>query len=148
MLSQKQLGDEFANKENTCLLSDETSKYGHKYQGMHAANSEGMIRALGIWEMTTKFGQSVPSVLEDILGDNEQESVDSEGVSKEILLNISSALSDRASTLLKFNELLKEFRGNILKGKMAEIWEHLSACEQQSLSRLSNYFVHSTCLFT
>jgi hypothetical protein len=148
ILSQKQLGEEFVKKENTCLLSDETSKYGHKYQGMHAADAEGQIWALGIREMTTKSGQSVLGVLQDILGDIEHVSEGSEGVSKEILLNISSTMSDRASTQLKFNELLEEFRGKILQEKMADAWEQLSASEQQSLSRLCNFFVHSICLFT
>jgi hypothetical protein len=109
----------------------------HQYQGMHDA--EGKIWALGIRKMTTKSGHSVLGVLQDILGDIEQVSEGSEGVPKAILRNISSTMSDRASTQLKFNELLEEFRGNILQKKMADAWEHLSASEQQSLSRLCNF---------
>ena len=141
ILSQKQLGEEFAERKNTCLLGDETSKYGHKYQGIHAADAEARTWALGIREMCTKSSQRVLTVLQEILGDIEQVSEASENeIAKEILLNITYTMSDRASTQLKFNELLEEFRVNVLKDKMADNWDTLSIHEQQSLSKLCNLF--------
>lgn len=62
VLSHRQLSEEFKEKQNTCLLGDKTSKYGHKYQGVHSSDADGRIWALGVREMTTKAGQSVLNV--------------------------------------------------------------------------------------
>ncbi|XP_071149165.1 uncharacterized protein [Mytilus edulis] len=141
VLSHRQLSEEFKEKQNTCLLGDETSKYGHKYQGIHSSDADGRIWALGVREMTTKAGQSVLNVLKDILSDIDDASERSDNeVSKEILLNISSTMSDRAATQLKFNELLEEFRTSVLKEKMVDTWETLSLNEQETISKLSNFF--------
>jgi hypothetical protein len=41
VLSQKQLAEEVAPKEDTTLYTDETSKFRSKYSGCHISNSEG-----------------------------------------------------------------------------------------------------------
>jgi hypothetical protein len=40
---------------------------------------------------------------------------------KSILLNIVSTMSDRASTQIKFNELLEDYRANSLKEHLSDI---------------------------
>ena len=39
ILAQKQLGEEYAVKKNTTILSDETTKFGLKFEGFHAADA-------------------------------------------------------------------------------------------------------------
>ena len=53
-------------------------------------------------------------VLKVILGDIELSSEKADDTAKHILLKISCTMSDRASTQLKFNELLKDYRKEIL----------------------------------
>lgn len=40
LLSQKHLAEELYEKESTCLLSDETSKFGKKFEGFHVSDKE------------------------------------------------------------------------------------------------------------
>jgi hypothetical protein len=49
---------------------------------------------------------------------------------KQILLNITSTMSDRATTQLKFNELLEEYRTHILKEEFEEQWAEMSDAEK------------------
>jgi hypothetical protein len=48
-----------------------------------------------------------------------------------ILLNITSTLSDKDATQVKFNELLEDYRTQILKEKLGNAWNDMmynSAC--------------------
>ena len=63
----------------------------------------GNIWVLGIWEMATKAGQSVLGPLLEILSDIDYVSGKSNNeTSKQILLNISCTMTDRAATHIKF----------------------------------------------
>ena len=102
-LSQKHIAEELGPKENLCLLSDETNKFGTKIEGMHVTDSSGNYWVLGLREMTTKAGKDILKSLLNIMGDIDATSRTSENpVSRTILKNISSIMSDRASTQTKF----------------------------------------------
>jgi hypothetical protein len=62
-------------------------------------------------------------------------------VNKQILLNIISTLSDKDATQVKFNELLEEYRTEILQEKLGNAWNDMSELEQLSISKLNNFFV-------
>jgi hypothetical protein len=59
---------------------------------------------------------------------------------KQILLNITSTMSDRAATQLKFNELPEEYRTHILKEEFEEQWDEMSDAEKSSICTLNNFF--------
>ena len=65
-------------------------------------------------------------------------------VIKQILLNIISTLSDKVATQVKFNELLEEYRTQILQEKLGNAWNDMSELEQLSISKL-NIFLWITC---
>jgi hypothetical protein len=56
-------------------------------------------------------------------------------------LNITSTLSDKDATQVKFNELLEEYRTQILQEKLGNAWNDMSELEQLSISKLNNLFV-------
>ena len=62
-------------------------------------------------------------------------------VNKQILLNITSTFSDKDATQVKFNELLEEYRTQILQEKLGNAWNDMSELEQLSISKLNNLFV-------
>ena len=67
---------------------------------MHAADEDGNIWVLRIREMATKAGQSVLGTLLEILSDIDCVSSKSNNeTSKQILLNISCTMSDRAAII-------------------------------------------------
>lgn len=53
-------------------------------------------------------------------------------------------MSDRASTEKKFNELLEEYRLNILTN-VIEGWANMPADEHRSVSRMNIFSVDSIC---
>ena len=62
-LSQKHLVEVFTNYENTCLMTNETSKFGIKFMGYEASDSEGNLWVLGLREIETKSSQNTLIVL-------------------------------------------------------------------------------------
>ena len=136
-LSQKHIAEELGTKENLCPLSDKTNKFGTKIEGMHATDSSGNYWVLGLHEMTTKAGKDILKTLLNILGGIEATSRNSENpVSKTILKNISSTMSDRASTQTKFNELSEVHRTDVIKEDLGDQWDNMSNEEQTSVSEL------------
>jgi hypothetical protein len=49
-------------------------------------------------------------------------------------------MSDRACTQIKFNELLEDYRANILKEHLSESWDMMSDAEKSSVTKLNNFF--------
>jgi hypothetical protein len=52
-----------------------------------------------------------------------------------------STLSDKDTTQVKFNELLEEYRTQILQEKLGNAWNDMSELEQLSILKLKNLFV-------
>ena len=141
LLAQKQLSETLQEKEETCLLSDETSKYGKKIEGFHVRDKEGNMMVLGLREMATKSGSDTLTTFQNILDDINNVSRCSENeVSQKILLNIVSTMSDRAATQKKFNELLEEYRRLVMMEDLGQAWIEMSEAEQLSISKISNFF--------
>ena len=108
---------------------------------MHAADEDGNTWVLGIWEMATKAGKSVLGTLLEILSDTDYVSSKSHNdTSKQILLNISCTMSDRAATQIKFNELLQDFRKEVVTELYGNKWIELPEKDQYFLYRQCNYF--------
>ena len=68
-LSQTQLSEVFSQKENTILMTDETSKFGSKFLGYEAADSDGRLWVLGLRDIETKSANSTLNVFREILND-------------------------------------------------------------------------------
>ena len=115
IMAQQQLSEKLPQKENMALLSEETSKFGEKFEGFHTCDSAGRMYMLGLHD--TKSEPNILSTFQQILCDIKdvslQANTNSE-ISKKILLNITCNMSDRASTQIKFNDLLEEYQREIL----------------------------------
>ena len=85
---------------------------------------------LGLRNIASKAGQDVLATFQQILRDIEDQSQGSQKDSaKQILTNITSTMSDRASTQIKFNDLLEEYRKKVLP-QTIENYEFLSEAER------------------
>ena len=69
ILAQRQLAEEVPQKSNLGLLSDETSKFGRKFEGFHLSDAEGRFYVLGLRDITSKSGQDVLNTFKQILCD-------------------------------------------------------------------------------
>lgn len=68
-LAQAQIVGIFANDQNTVLLTDETSKFGSKFMGYEACDSEGNFWVLGLRDIETKSANDTNKVFKQILND-------------------------------------------------------------------------------
>ena len=114
VISQKQIGEEFNEKQNLTLLSDETTKYEKRTKGMHCTDADGREWVLGLREIETKAASNVFNTFQDILGDIDRACHAGNEKSRQILANITSRVSDRAATELKLGELIESARLEIL----------------------------------
>jgi hypothetical protein len=139
-LAHKQIAEAFALQENTCLLTDETSRKGSKYMGYEASDMDGKLWVLGIKDIATKSAADTLKVFKEILADIDIASnSSSRETSKLILQHIVATMSDRAATEVKFNTLLEDYRKTIMP-VVFENFDLLEENEQQSLCKLANFF--------
>ena len=146
IMAQKHLSGELTEQETLGLLSDETSKFGLQYEGYHVADEKGRTYILGLRDIASKSGQDALSTFQQILQDIENVSIQSKSeVSKDILLNIKSTMSDRAATQIKFNTRLEEYIREVLP-QTVENYEQLTEDERRTLGTLCNFFLWPPCL--
>ena len=94
-------------------MTNETSKFGTKFMGYEASDSEGNLWVLGLREIETKSSQNTLIVFREILCDLDN-SLNIDSASKDIIAHITVAMADRAATEVRFNNLLEEYRKEIL----------------------------------
>lgn len=96
---------------------------------------------LGLRHLVTKSGADTLTTLKEILEDIDSTSrLSNNTASKKILLNIVSLMSDRAATQMKFNNMLEDYRQDVLKESIGNAWNEMTEAEQLSVSKLNNFF--------
>ena len=68
-LCQRQIGDVHASQEKTSLMSDETSKFGEKYNVYIVSDGNQTPYCLGLREMSSKSAETVFETFKEILND-------------------------------------------------------------------------------
>ena len=145
VLAHKQLSQVLPDKASTTLMSDETSKFGAKYEVYLASDENKDSYLMGLREISDKTARTTLETFKEILHDIESTCVEYENEGKEanigyrILAGIRDTMSDRAATEKAFNKLLEEYRASILP-KVKDGWKDMSPEEQQKCSKLNNYF--------
>ena len=76
-------------------------------------------------------------MLDDI--DNVQLALGKDAVSAEIVMKLKNTMSDRHAAEKLFNELLHDFRAEILP-TVAENWNQMTEMEKEQLTRMNNFF--------
>ena len=142
LVAQKQLC-EIEDRQNTNLQTDETPKFGEKYCAYILQDENANSYLLGMRHMADKSAQTTLDTLKEILSDLTDVCNNSQSESKApgqiILTNITSTMSDRAATEVKFNNLLEEYRKEFLP-LYKDGFNDLSAEEQAVVSKLHNFF--------
>ena len=139
-LAQEHIGEVLAEKEHLALMTDETSRRGTKYMGYEARDADAKLWVLGVREIATKSATDTLNVFQEILKDIDLacKSATTER-SRLLLQHVVATMSDRASTEVKFNTLLQEFKENVMPG-IHPNFSSLSENERHSLCRLANFF--------
>jgi len=142
-MAQLQLTETLTQEgQHNVLHTDGTSKFGHKYAG-YQISTEQATYTLGIRETESGSAQTTLNTLEEILDDLTSAAAARKGEGTEtgkiILSRIKSTMTDRAATEKAFNDLLSQYRSEILPTVLQE-WEKLSDEERQSMSRMYNFY--------
>ena len=140
VLAHKQISEVVVEKENLSFYSDETSKFGNKVCGYHVRDEDGHYFTLGLRDLVTKSASDTLETFTEILHDIDEAADNSTSASKKILTNISSTMSDSASTEIKFNALLEEYRLALLPYTI-DNYNQLNEEEKHSVNKLMNFFL-------
>ena len=146
-LSQMQLAEVLTQEDHHTLHSDGTTKFGHKYLGYQVSTVHDTY-TLGMREVASGSAQSMLDKVKEILDDLSASASTSNDkdtqTTSEIVMRIKSTMSDRANTEKSFNELLANYRAEILP-LVVKNWEELSQKEKESMSEMYNFFcgIHS-----
>ena len=142
-LSHMQLAEVLPAKEDV-TLSDETPDRGMTVEGFNIADEEGTLYVLGLREMANKKGQTTLNTFKQILSDINsadalRKGIEESDVGHQVLSHISATLSDQAATQKKFNELLQDYKDQVMP-MVCDKWEELDESEQLLCSKISNFF--------
>ena len=140
VVSQDHVAGSLADKKDTTLMTDETSKFGHKYI-FAAVSDQTNSYLLGLREMSNKSSQTTLDTFQEIT-DMCSSLQDEEAVNRagfRILSQIKNTMSDRASTEKAFNALLEEYRITIIP-EMVKDWEDMNDKERVLCSCMNNFF--------
>ena len=88
--------------------TDEISKFGAAYMGYEASDTDGNTWVLGLRHIETKSADNTLKVFKELT--LARSHAVQNGVSRDILQQITATISDRAATENKFNDILKDYR--------------------------------------
>ena len=139
-ISSMQVGESLMEASSTTLHSDGTSKGGFKFGSHQVARTATEVLTLGIVNMKCGSADHVLDKLKQVLGDVASAcSGDGKEQIAEILKGITNTMSDRCIVQKKFNELLQEYRADVLPSVVGG-WEDLTSEQQSKLTTMNNYF--------
>jgi E1A/CREB-binding protein len=138
---QAQLGEVLSETPGyTTLQSDGTTKFGQHYAALDVKDSSTTY-SLGLRQVFSGAAKDTLETLKEILDDIDviQRQLGREAVSSRIVMKIKNTMSDRHVAEKAFNDLLQEFRADILP-IIAENWRDMRNEEKEQLTRMNNFF--------
>ena len=138
---QAQLGEALSETHGyTTLQSDGTTKYGQHYAALDVQDSSTTY-SLGLRQVFSGSSVDTLETLKEILHDVDavQLQLGKKAVSSKIVMKIKNTMSDRHAAEKAFNELLHDFRADILP-TIAENWSNMTDEEKEQLTRINNFF--------
>lgn len=147
-MAHAQLGQELSSeeKEHHTLQSDGTTKYGEHYT-TYDVSTVGGSYMLGLCHVFSGSAQDSLNTFKEILEDLDtvQTELGASQVSSKIVSKLKNTMSDRHAAEKLFNELLSEYRVDILPD-VVDGWCDMSDTENEQLTRMNNFFVVCTFL--
>lgn len=141
-LSEIQLGEILSEEDmqNFTIQTDGTTKYGNHFATFDIATTDGSY-TLGIRLVFSGSAQNTLETLKEILDDLDMvhKQMGQDKVSSKIISKLKNTMSDRHAAEKLFNELLAEYRADILPEVMAN-WSQVSESEREQLTRINNFF--------
>ena len=142
-VAQAQLGEKLSETASPCTLqTDGTTKYGEHFATYDVKNSEDdFTYHLGLRHVFSGSALDTLETLKEILHDidNVQLAIGKTKKSSEIVSRIKNTMSDRHAAEKRFNEILSDFRTEILP-TVIDHWDSIDEVEREQLTRMNNFF--------
>ena len=140
-VAQAQLGDGLAEANNfVTIQTDGTTKYGEHFT-TYDVKVESVTYCLGLRHVFSGSSRDTLETFKEILSDIDSVhlSLGQEAVSSKIVSKIKNTMSDRHAAEKLFNEMLHDYRAEILPDVIGN-WEKYSADEKENMTRMNNFF--------
>ena len=142
-VAQAQLGEKLSETASPCTLqTDGTTKYGEHFATYDVKNPEDdFTYHLGLRHVFSGSALDTLETLKEILHDidNVQLAIGKTKKSSEIVSRIKNTMSDRHAAEKRFNEILSDFRTEILP-TVIDHWDSIDEVEREQLTRMNNFF--------
>ena len=135
---QAQLGDSLS--DYCTLQTDGTTKFG-KHYAAYDINTSDTTYSLGMRHVFSGSASNSLETFKEILTDLDDinAALGKEAVSSKILLKIKNTMSDRHAAEKLFNDMLHNYRVEILP-TVVENWENMDDAEKEHLMHMNNFF--------
>ena len=142
-VAQAQLGEKLSEIDGCCTLqTDGTTKFGEHFGTYDVKNPEDdFTYHLGLRHVFSGSAQDTLETLKEILDDIDdvQLAIGKSTKSAEIVSKIKNTMSDRHAAEKLFNEILSDFRAEILP-TVIDNWDSITEVEREQLTRMNNFF--------
>ena len=138
---QAQLGVGLSEMDGfTTSQTDGTTKFGEHF-ATYDVKTESFSYSLGLRHVFSGSANDTLETLKEILSDIDsvQLSLGKEAVSSRIIAKIKNTMSDRHAAEKLFNELVSDFRAEILP-TIVDNWDELSDVEREQMTCMNNFF--------
>lgn len=142
-VAQAQLGDCLSETSGYCTLqTDGTTKFGEHYATYDVSvPNESTSYSLGMRHVFSGSASNTLEAFKQILSDVDDvyEALGKDSISSKVLLKVKNTMSDRHAAEKLFNEMLHDYRAEVLP-TIVENWKDMSELERQQLTRMNNFF--------
>ena len=140
VVAQAQLAEKLATSHCSTIHSDGTTKFGEHYGAVEVSTKSGTY-TVGIRNMFSVSAQNTLDVFKEILEDIDEinRSLGRDSALAKIVASIKNTMSDRHVVEKNFNELLENYRSEVLPIAI-EDWATLSEVEKVQMQRMNNFF--------
>ena len=127
------------------MQTDGTTKFGEHFSTYDIRTEEAVTYTLGIRHVFSGSAKNTLETFQEILSDIDsvQKALGGNARSAEIVTKLKNTMSDRHAAEKLFNELLMEYRAEILP-TVAKDWENMTKTEREQLMHINNFFVDCT----
>eukprot|EP00117_Sycon_ciliatum_P014482 scpid72751/ scgid14724/ len=139
-VSAGHVAEKILEAKDVTLHSDGTSKFGKLYQSYQISTPEQSY-TLGICDMKCGTAAHGLEKLKEVLNDVESACCKTKdtNVANQIVAKIKNTMSDRCSVQKSFNDLLTDYRAEILPS-VVEGWTQLQDDERSAMIKMNNFF--------
>ena len=139
-ISSMHAASELLASDNLTLYSDGTSKFGDKY-GTYLLANECKTFSMGLVDMKCGTAAHTLEKLQEVLCDVTDvcEALGESKAGDRILSKLKNTMSDRCAVQKSFNDLLQDYRADILPG-ITEGWNDMSESAKDNMAKVNRFF--------